>query len=265
LVYKEVSREEEKGTADALLKNRAFIDRYDVEDVLILHSDHIYNFDYRDMYEQHKQSGAALTLGYQRIPKRFVKLFGMVSFDQHNNLTEFVEKPVSPSSDNIFTAVCIFNKKIMYSYLSRLEQTDWRFDISHDLIPLMLTSGECIKGYAFKGYWEDIGTTQRYYEGHMKLIHQQVELNAPLSLSGSSEMTLFRDKTFDNVIMPQSYSLQDFTAKNSLIYPGAIIGKGCHIENSVVLPDAQLSAGTHLVNALLNAHETETFEIGSSI
>mgnify|MGYP000365285653 CR=1 FL=1 len=258
-VYARVKREEEKGTADALIKNRAYIDTGQVEDVLILHSDHIYNFDYREMYRQHKASGAALTLGYQRIPRQFVKLFGMVAFDGDNNLSEFVEKPANPTSDTVFTAVCIFNKAVMYDYLSRLQNSDWSFDISHDLIPAMLANGEKIKGFAFDDYWEDIGTTERYYLGHLKLIHKQIELDSPLSLAGAEKMQRFNDQGFDNVIMPQSYRRQTFTASDSLVYPGAVIGEGCHIENSVLLPGARVSAGTRLRNALVNEHQTETF------
>lgn len=258
-VYAKVKREEEKGTADALIKNRPYIDRQQVEDVLILHSDHIYNFDYRDMHRQHKESGAALTLGYQRIPRQFVKLFGMVAFDGDNNLSEFIEKPAEPTSDMVFTAVCIFNKAVMYDYLSQLQQSDWSFDISHDLIPAMLANGEKIKGYAFEDYWEDIGTTERYYLGHLKLIQEQITLDSPLSLSGADKMQRIDAPGFENVIMPSTYAGQAFTASNSLLYPGAEIGEGCHIENSVLLPGAKLSPGTHLKNALVNEHQVETF------
>lgn len=260
-VYQSVNRPEEKGTADALIKNRPFVDRNDVEDVLILHSDHIYNFNYQDMYNQHKQSGAALTLGYQRIPLHYVSLFGMVAFDQDNNLSEFIEKPESPTSDTVFTAVCIFNKNIMYDYLTRLQETDWRFDISHDLIPAMLANGELIKGYAFKDYWEDIGTTRRYYEGHIKLINQQIELEAPISLPGADEMLCFNEQPFNNVIMPKAYSQRSFTAANAMLFPGVSVGNGCHIQNSVLLPGTRLPAGTRVVNALVNVHETEIFDM----
>lgn len=258
-VYAGIKRKEEKGTADALIQNRQFIDRDEFDDLLILHSDHIYNFDYRQMYAQHRQNKAALTIGYQQIPRKYVHLFGMVSFDKDQNLTSFVEKPQDPSSDTIFTAVCIFNKRKMFEYLDELQNTNWQFDISHDLIPAMLENDEKIKCFPFKGYWEDIGTTERYYQGHLRLIHKDHTLASPQTIAGCETLEIFNSANFKQVIMPEALQHTDFTARNSLIYPGVKIDAGCHIENSVLLPNFKAFAHMNLHNALANEHGVEIF------
>lgn len=261
-VYQRTKRMEENGTADALLSNRPYIDRSDVEHVLVLHSDHIYRFNYQAMYQQHLNSGAALTIGYQKIPLRYVKLFGMVAFDQDNNLTEFVEKPHTPSSDTVFTAVCIFNKDILYRYLDMLKNTQWKHDISHDVIPAMLANNEVIKGFHFTDYWEDIGTTERFYYGHMKLVEQQVHLPIHNTLLGSDNLQRVQSAQFDNVVMPFDLVADSFTAKNSMVFAGAKIGEDCYLENSIVLPGSEITAGSSVRNALVSQHDTETFPVG---
>lgn len=264
-VYQRVTRAEERGTADALIRNQPYIDREDIKDVLILHSDHIYNFNYRTMYQQHLETGAALTLGYQQIPMRYVSLFGMTEFDADNNLTAFIEKPTNPTSDKVFTAVCIFNKEVMYRYLNRMHaETGLGLDISHHLIPAMLANGEVIKGFHFENYWEDIGTTERYYLGHMKLLQDNTGLQASPTLPGAEQMYEANDARLQNVLLPKALTNIKFSAKNSVIYPGAEIESGCVIEHSVVMPGGRIVAGAELRYALVNAHEIEQFPPKSS-
>ncbi|MEL7198811.1 MAG: sugar phosphate nucleotidyltransferase [Pseudomonadota bacterium] len=241
---------DEKGTADALINNRPFLDQNWTRDILVLHSDHIYNFDYRAMYAHHLDRGAALTIGYQRIPREFVSLFGMTEFDEAGNLRAFVEKPKNPTSDCVFTAVAIFKKDTVYRYLTDLSAGAWKHDISFDLIPAMLEGGEAIVGFPFEDYWEDIGTLDRYHSAHMRLCDDNSHLRAPLTLAGAGDVVQ-RDK--DRVIIPRSLADADFTAHRTCLFPGALIGSGAHLENTVVLPGGLVSEGEQLSHVLISA------------
>lgn len=245
---------DERGTADALINNRPFLDRDWTSDILVLHSDHIYNFDYSAMLAHHRATGSALTIGYQRIPRRYVSLFGMVEFDQAGNLTAFVEKPPEPTSDCIFTAVAIFRKAELYRYLDQLAQGSWKHDISFDLIPAMLADGEKITGYAFDDYWEDIGTCERYYRAHMRLIDEPGHLRVPATLPGSGSVALRDCAGKSRVIMPQTLTEADFAATRSCLFPGAVIGAGARLENCVVLPGAEIRPGEGVRDLLVSAH-----------
>lgn len=243
---------EEKGTADALINNRPFLDQDWTRDILVLHSDHIYNFDYRPMYAHHLERRAALTIGYQRIPREFVSLFGMTEFDASGNLRAFVEKPVNPTSDCVFTAVAIFNKDIVYRYLGDLSAGEWKHDISFDLIPAMLEQGEVIVGFPFEDYWEDIGTSARYHSAHMRLIEDSSHLQAPITLSGARDMVRTSGAKKDQVIMPGALVGSEFSARRSCLFPGCTIGRTAHIENSVVLPGSMIDEGEYLHGMLVS-------------
>lgn len=250
----------EQGTADALINNRPFLDRDWTSDILVLHSDHIYNFDYRPMLAHHRRTGAALTIGFQQIPRRFVPLFGMVEFDSAGNLAAFVEKPSQPTSDCIFTAVAIFRKPDLYDYLDRLSMGPWKHDISFDLIPAMLANGEKIVGFPFDGYWEDIGTCERYYRAHMRLVDDPSHLRAPLTLPDADAVFLSSVPGKHRVIMPADLAEADFGATRSCLFPGARIGKKAQLENCVVLPDAVIQPGEVLRNMLVSADGRTVFE-----
>jgi len=260
----DIHRPDERGTADALLYNRPYLDQSWAQDILVLHSDHIYNFNYRPMYAHHQATGAALTIGYQRIPRKYVKLFGMVQFDDDGNLTKFVEKPSNPTSDCVFTAVAIFNKEIMYAYLDDLSKSDWRHDISFDLIPAMIENSEKIVGYPFKDYWEDIGTIERYYNAHLRLIDNTNLMCPPVTLDGADTLTRVNTSRHQNVMMPKALMAKDFRAKHALIFPGAEIAEGVTVEHTVVLPGATLNAGETVCGAIISPNGRTVMEVGSN-
>jgi len=257
-VYQEVKREEERGTADALIKNRPYIDVPPYRDVMVLHSDHVYRFDYRDMYRFHREHGAALTIGFQRIPLEFVSLFGMVEVDADMNLKAFVEKPLRPTSDKVFTAVCIFRRDILYRTLEALQHTGWVYDISKDVIPYMLAQGEIIKCYPFHDYWEDIGTAHRYHRAHMNMLDGVgVPLEEmPQILPGGDTCVRVDTPQVRKSIAPRALAERgNVRVQRSVIFAGANIGEGASIQESVVLPGCRIAPGVRVEGSIVCADE----------
>jgi valienol-1-phosphate guanylyltransferase len=253
-VFARVKRPQEFGTADALIKNGEFIFIDPYTDVMVLHGDHVYNFDYREMLKFHRKSGAALTIGYQEIDIKYVPLFGMVKLDGDDNLLEFVEKPTQPECSTIFTAVCIFKAETLLYYLKLLENTDWKHDISHDVIPKMIQKGERVKGYPFMDYWEDIGTVERYYRANMNLL-----CNNPALCRSTTPTTLYKDvpRRFveSNGAIRSSVIAEnaccDGEIENSIIYPNVHISKESVVKNSILLPGACVTGESSIIDSIV--------------
>jgi len=70
-----------KGTADAVYQNWQFIEEQNVELVLILSGDHVYQMDYSGMFEFHERTGAEVTLAVTRLPNEELQDFGTVTVD----------------------------------------------------------------------------------------------------------------------------------------------------------------------------------------
>ena len=263
-LFGERRRTPEHGTADALIANAPYIFTPGCEEVMVLHADHVYRYDYQPMVDYHRASGAALTIGYQRIEREYVKLFGMVEFDAQGDLTRFVEKPAEPTSDTVFTAVCIFDADILRRYLDALAGTDWQHDISRDVIPAMLAGGERIKGFAFPDYWEDIGTVERYYRANMRMLGEAPSMardGLPLTIRPDlarrhigAEGKL-RDvlaaadldtgaRIEHSLVYPGARIAHDATVRHSIVMEGAVIGPGALVEHAIVLaPDPGCAPG----------------------
>jgi glucose-1-phosphate adenylyltransferase len=253
-VYGRVQRPDERGTADALIQNWPFLAEPPYRDLLVLHSDHVYRFDYRPMYDFHRNSHAALTIGYQQIPREFVSLFGMVELDEARNLRAFVEKPPQPTSDTVFTAVCIFDLEILHRHLTALRDTDWAHDISRDVIPHMLQHGEVIKGYPFTDYWEDIGTAHRYHRAHMRLIEGVgVPLaDMPQILAAGADCTPVDQPGLRRSIAPRALAAAGRArVDHSVVFAGAEVGAGAVVERSVLLPGSRVAPGARVVGSIV--------------
>ncbi|MFJ4623884.1 glucose-1-phosphate adenylyltransferase family protein [Streptomyces sp. NPDC088812] len=244
----------ERGTADALISKADHVFGEDPSEVLVLHADHVYRFDYGDMIRRHRADRAALTVSYQRIERRYVHLFGMVDFDPAGNLSGFVEKPAEPTSDLVFAAFCVFDARTLRRYLEQLDGTDWQHDISRDVIPAMLAAGERIRGYEVTGYWEDIGTVDRYHRAHLGLLSEHPTMGLaelPLTVRPSvARRYVASEGAVRSSIVPADL-VNAGRVERSVVYPGVTVGAGASVRDCVLLPGTVVPEGERLESAIL--------------
>ncbi|AZQ32381.1 1-epi-valienol-1,7-bisphosphate-1-adenylyltransferase [Streptomyces cyaneochromogenes] len=244
----------ERGTADALIRKAAHVFGGHPSDVLVLHADHVYRFDYRDMLREHRATRAALTIAYQRVERRYVHLFGMVEFDTGGNLVHFTEKPAEPTSDLVFAAFCIFDAARLRRYLERLDGTDWQHDISRDVIPAMLAGGERIRGHLVRGHWEDIGTVDRYLRAHLALLSAAPTLSLghlPLTIRPDVARRFIRGTAGVRTAIVPSDLDNAGLVERSVVFPGARIGQDAVVRDSVLLPGAEVPADARVGSAIV--------------
>ncbi|MFF4382590.1 sugar phosphate nucleotidyltransferase [Kitasatospora sp. NPDC001547] len=244
----------ERGTADALIRKARYVFRPGTSEVLVLHADHVYRFDYRPLIARHRRSGAALTMAYQRIERRFVHLFGMVEFDATGQLTAFVEKPAEPTGDLVFAAFCVFDAAVLHRYLEQLDGTGWQHDISRDVIPAMLAGGERILGYEVPGHWEDIGTPDRYHLAHLAMVGRNPALTLdrlPHTVRPATARRLVADAPgIERSVVPADL-VNHGRIERSVAFPGVRIGAGAVVRRSVLLPGASVDAGAEIDSAIV--------------
>jgi valienol-1-phosphate guanylyltransferase len=252
-------RAPEHGTADALLTNAPWLFTDGCRDILVLHADHVYNFDYRPMLREHRESGADVTIGVQRIERRFVRLFGMVDTWPDGQVRALVEKPADPTSDLIFTAFCLFQADVLEKVLTELNQRpadQWQHDISRDVLPFMISEGFSVRSFPVGDYWADIGTVERYLLGHLDLIRTPGALplaEIPHTLPGARPAL-----AGDQGVIASDPVAPGAHVRDSVLYPGCVVEPGARVERSVVLPGARVSAGTELIDSVALAGERLT-------
>lgn len=243
--------EPERGTADALIRKAPYLFGPGVREILVQHADHVYRYDYREMIEHHRRAGAAATLAFQRIERRYVHLFGMVEFDARGDLVRFEEKPAMVTSDLVFAAFCLFDAAVLHRYLGQLDGSDWQHDISRDVIPAMLAGGERIIGQPVPGYWADIGTVDRYLDAHLVMTGPGRSFgprldDLPVTIDpGVSRSYVEHSATVNSSIVAANVRAVG-ELRSSVAFPGVWIGADAVVTESVLLPGARVPPGARL-------------------
>ena len=174
-----------QGTADAVRHNIRVFRELHGEYVLILAGDHMYRMDYRQLLQDHVNTGADITVGVMPCSADEIAGFGAARVDDDGRIVEFREKPateearqgmeVVPSlleakgvrSDLPYLAsmgIYLFNKQALLECLD----SDL-IDFGRDIIPSEVGRRR-VQGHFFNGYWRDIGTIRAFFDAHMDLV-----------------------------------------------------------------------------------------------
>jgi glucose-1-phosphate adenylyltransferase len=177
------------GSADAVYQNFNILTDEKPDQVLVFGADHIYRMDPRQMVEQHRDSGAGVTVAGIRVPIAEASDFGVIESDDAGRIVSFSEKPAHPKPvpDDPQMAYAsmgnyVFNTDVLRDVITRdAESEDSRHDLGGDIIPALVDEGAA-RVYDFagnvvpgqreeeKGYWRDVGTIDAYFEANMDTI-----------------------------------------------------------------------------------------------
>ncbi|WP_022768428.1 glucose-1-phosphate adenylyltransferase [Butyrivibrio sp. NC2007] len=261
-----------RGTADAISQNIDFIDTYDPEYLLILSGDHIYKMNYSKMLDYHKQMHADATIAVRGVPMREASRFGIMNTDGKGRIIEFEEKPAKPKSNLASMGIYIFSWKLLRKMLIEdMKNPDSDHDFGKDIIPRMLNEKRGLFAYEFKGYWKDVGTIDSLWEANMDLLDPK----NPLNLNDSSWLIYTEDvSTLPQYIgkeakIKKAYITQgvrvEGSVTNSVLFTGAVIGKGAKVVDSVIMPGVVIEEGATVTRALVaeDVHIGKKAKVGS--
>ncbi|MDR2103771.1 MAG: glucose-1-phosphate adenylyltransferase, partial [Treponema sp.] len=138
--------------------------------------------DLKDLLEQHKRSGAAITIACTTVSREDASQLGILKADKNNTITDFLEKPgptrdisdfkavIEPRQEknkgDLFLAsmgIYVFNAAAMEECLA-----NELADFGKEIIPAAINNLK-VNAYIFDGYWEDIGTIRNFYEANLEL------------------------------------------------------------------------------------------------
>ena len=145
------------GSADAILQNFNLIHDENPNHVLVFGADHVYRMDPSQMFEQHRETGAGVTVAAIRMPRSEAHDFGVIELaDDGITIKAFHEKPANPPAMPGHPDLClvsmgnyIFKRDVMEEALILdSEDVESRHDIGGNIIP-MLTKAGVAKVYDF--------------------------------------------------------------------------------------------------------------------
>ena len=257
----------DRGTADAVYQNVDEINQLDVDNLLILGSDHIYTMDYRPMLELHLEKEADVTIGAFHSTLAEASRFGVVSTDADGRVLDFEEKPPQPKSNLVSMGIYMFNKTTL---LARLEEDaadkHSQHDFGRNILPKMIADSSKVYAYSFNGYWQDVGTIQSYWEAHMSLladtpafdmyerdwvVYTRSEERPPAMLGETSsiERSLIsngcqvRGQVIHSVLSPGVIVEEGAIVRDSVIMTDTVIGKNAVVDRAIVDKEVLIGSG----------------------
>ena len=245
---KRVSEHWYQGTADAVYQNLYSIVQENAHHVIVLSGDHVYKMDYAKMLRFHKERGAAVTLAAIEIPIQEAYRFGVLSVDEQDRVTGFIEKskdaPTIPGSPDLALGsmgIYIFDTDVLLKALEADAVKPSSHDFGKDIIPALITE---LPTFAYRfydenkkasKYWRDIGTLDAFFDANMDLCGVDPEFNLY-----DPEWPM---RTYQPQAPPAKFVFAEKSrrgeALDSIISPGCIIS-GSRVEGSVLCPNVRV-------------------------
>jgi glucose-1-phosphate adenylyltransferase len=268
-----------KGTADAVFQNLAYLRRLAPEHVLVLAGDHIYKMDYGLMLAQHAESGADVTVGTVEVPVDRAQEFGIVTIDESNRITRFVEKPTHPEPIPGRAGIALASMGIYVFNLEHLQRVlredaalaGSAHDFGRNIVPGCIEGGDKVQAYVFQDaatkvqfYWRDVGNVDAFYEANLELTYIAPELNLY-----DQDWPIW---TYQAQLPPAKFVLDDADrhgrALNSMVSGGCIISGALvresvlfsnvrvHelslVERSIILPNVEIGRDCRIVHTIID-------------
>lgn len=252
------SRERSQGNADALVRQRRFIESFGADVVVTTSADHLYRLDLRDAVDTHLANEADLTIVSTEPPADDDPTrFAWIGVDDEGRVTDFEYKPNEPDGDAVCTEVFVFRAAALLEQLARWDGGESAGDYGDHLIPALLAGGRVVD-HRLDGYWRDLGTLPAYHRGHMELLGDDPALvlddpQWPIltgSVTNGAARFIGGGAASSSLIGPGS--LIAGTVAASVIGRGVVIEAGATVRDSVVLDEAVIRAGADLRGAIVD-------------
>ncbi len=243
-----------QGTADAVRQSLKHIQNNDFEYVLILSGDQLYQMDFREMFQNHIDKGADISIATIPVADREAPEFGILKSDNDNYITSFIEKPAKEllpkwESDTgvemkaqgrkylASMGIYIFNRDLLFDQL--LEDKKEATDFGKEIIPGSINSKKVVS-YQYDGYWTDIGNIYSFYEANLALT---LEI-PPFNLFDNNKAIYSRAR------MLPPMKIGNTTITHSILAEGSIIDAS-KIVSSVIGIRTRIGKGTEIISSYI--------------
>lgn len=225
-----IREEKPLGTAGAMKLAEPY---FSGESLIIFNADILTDLDLAALIEAHRATQAQATLSLARVDNPTA--FGLVELQplppetdadsQAQRIGAFREKPTAAEAqqlgiDTINAGTYILEPSVFQTYPS-----DQPLSFEREVFPDLLAQGQPMTGFIWEGYWMDLGTPAKYYQGHLDILRGTMP--------------------FDLAAIAQEQSHQVWVAPSAEVDAAAHLAGPCYIGKQTYLgPKAQIQPGT---------------------
>lgn len=247
-----------QGTADAVRQSLRHMVNNDFEYVLILSGDQLYQMDFNEMINNHKEKGADISIATIPVGDREAPEFGILKTNNEHTITSFIEKPavdVLPEWESdtgtamqgqgrkylASMGIYIFSRKLLFDLLEK-EKPD-ATDFGKEIIPTSIEKYKVVS-FQYEGYWTDIGNIYSFFEANLALTDELPDFN----LFDNQKIVYSRAR-----MLPPS-KISGTTMIKTLMAEGAIVNAKS-LENCVVGVRSRIGHGTVIISSYIMGND----------
>ena len=215
--------------------------------------------DYSHFIQRHRDTNADITISVVPIDEKRASSFGLMNIDDNGRVVNFSEKPkgkelkqmavntailglnAEQAKESPYIAsmgIYVFKKDVLATLLQKNpEQTDF----GKEIIPFSAKDYN-IQAYLFKGYWEDIGTIEAFYEANLAINRQPspsfsfYHEKAPIYTRGRSlPPTKILDSNITESMISEGCIIKNCRIHNSILGIRSRIESNCTVEDTMVM------------------------------
>jgi glucose-1-phosphate adenylyltransferase len=284
------------GSADAIFQSLNLIRDERPDLVVVFGADHVYRMDPEQMWQQHVDGGAGVTVAGIPVPREEATAFGVIqTADDGRRIEAFLEKPADPPGlpgrpDETFASMgnYVFSTEALLDALSTdADDESSAHDMGGNIVPMLVGQGAA-QVYDFQSnqipgehagaerYWRDVGTLDSFFEAHMDLcavvpkfdlynerwpILTHIPSKPPAKFVHDDGDRVGRaiDSVVSNGVIVSGGSVRD-----SVLSPGVVVHSWAKVERAVVMDGTHIGRNAVVHDAILdkNVLVGEGVEIG---
>ena len=243
------------GTAGGLKRIAQERDFFSADETfLVSGGDDLTSLDLSAMLKQHRDSGAIATIALTKVDDP--SQFGVVVLDAENRIENFVEKPApgTEPSNLVNTGVYLFEPQVF-----DLIPANQFYDFGKELFPLLLEKGLPFYGFESDDYWRDVGNLREYRDCHDDFFKGDIALNIGLEADENGNFIGENCQIDDSakleapVVIGAGTKIEAgaIVKELSVIGENCVVGAGAIIVHSILWDGAKVGAGTHLERSIV--------------
>jgi glucose-1-phosphate adenylyltransferase len=247
------------GTADVLWRQADLVRGFDPDALVVVSADAVYKLDYRAVADEHRESGAEVTMVTTEVAADDASRYGIVQTDG-DRVTDYAYKPDAPATTTATNEVFVFTPGATLDRLEALAADagdDGLDDLGSQLLPAQTADGQA-RAHRFDGYWRDVGTVPAYWQAHMDFLADEPPIDLddpawPVSTRGGrhSAARLLPGAAVEGSLVSGGTRVAG-TVHRSVLSPGVVVEAGAVVTDSVLLPGARVRAGARVHRAVLD-------------
>jgi len=222
------------GTAGALKAAGNLID----DTTIVLNGDVLTDIDLLEVLEYHRAKKAEATIATTRVMNPAG--YGLIESDSRGRVVRFTEKPAEDDvmGDTINAGIYILEPSV----LDRIP-SDGPQSLERELFPTMVQEGAKVYSFLSKGYWQDIGSPEKYLEATFGIISGRTKL------PGYPQKACPPNNWEKQQVSIDSFSIMDGKCiiKKGVAIENSVLGEGCRIEEGALIKDSVIWSGTRIL------------------